>query len=148
VARTAPWLVLKQQWVSTVVAVALLIGGCAIARLHSFFGFTSQTQVEAGAADQIQSINPKYVAYEIFGPVRTRGMVSYLDEFAQPHEAIFDSLPWSFSLTTTLPSVLAHIMAQGDGSPLGCRIRVNDVVRDVQVSDDRDAMAFCLVKAA
>lgn len=145
--RVGPKL-LRQQWVSLVVVVALVIGGFAISRLHGIFGSARDASVANAASDKIVSTNPKFVAYEIFGPATTHGMISYLNEHAQPQEATFASLPWSLSLTTTLPSVLANIVAQGDGPTIGCRIVVNSVIRDEQVSDNQDAMAFCLVKAA
>lgn len=139
---------IRRIWVPLVVVVALATGGVAVERLHGIFGSTRAGTGDAAGAEQIVSTNPKSVAYEVFGPVGTSGMISYLDENAQAREADFDTLPWSVTLTTTSPSVLANISAQGDGPSLGCRIVVNGVVRDEQVSDAHHAMTFCLVKAA
>ncbi len=75
-------------------------------------------------------------------------MISYVDEHAQSQEARFSTLPWTVTLTTTLPSVFANIIAQGDSPELGCRITVNGDVRDQQSVNGTDATAFCLVKAA
>jgi len=69
-------------------------------------------------------------------------MISYLDEHAQPQEASFAALPWSVALTTTLSSVIANIMVQGNSQSLGCRIIVDGHVRDEQVSDAYNASTF------
>ncbi len=76
------------------------------------------------------------------------GSISYLDENAQPQRADFTSLPWSFQVTTTLPSMFANLVAQGDSNSIRCRITVNGEVREDQSSTGHDAQAFCLVKAA
>jgi hypothetical protein len=137
-----------RHWISAVIVIAVLVGGFAINRLYGAFGSDSARHSAQGSADHIASTNPKHVSYQVFGPSDTRGIVSYLDEYAQPRQTSFQTLPWTFSITTTLPSVLANIVAQGDGPHLGCRIVVNDVIRDMEVSDDHNAMTFCLVKAA
>jgi hypothetical protein len=75
-------------------------------------------------------------------------MISYVDERAQPQQERFTSLPWSKTLTTTVPSVFANLVAQGDSSRLSCRITVNGELRDHQTADGASATTFCLVKAA
>jgi Mycobacterium membrane protein len=92
--------------------------------------------------------NPKHVLYEVIGPVGTAGSISYLDENAQPHRADFTTLPWSHLVTTTLPTMFANIVAQGDSDTIRCRITVNGEVREDQTSTMQAAQVFCLVKAA
>ena len=67
---------------------------------------------------------------------------------AAPEEADFTSLPWTSTLTTTMPTVIANIVAQGDSDTIGCRIFVNGELRDEQSSSGHHAQTFCLVKAA
>jgi hypothetical protein len=57
-------------------------------------------------------------------------------------------LPWSITLSTTLPAVSGNIMAQGDGDEIGCRITVDGVVRDERSRNGINAQTFCLVKSA
>jgi hypothetical protein len=57
-------------------------------------------------------------------------------------------LPWSLTLSTTAPSVLPNIVAQGDGSSVSCRITVDDEVKDEKTTDGVNAQTFCLVKNA
>jgi hypothetical protein len=74
--------------------------------------------------------------------------VSYLDENAKPIRADFSTLPWSIQVSTTMPSMFANLVAQGDGNAMGCRITVNGQVREERSSTGHEAEAFCLVKAA
>jgi hypothetical protein len=74
--------------------------------------------------------------------------VSYLDVNGKTVEAGFTSLPWSVTVSTTDPGVLANVVAQGDTASLGCRILVNDKLVAEDQAEGRDAQAFCLDKAA
>jgi hypothetical protein len=74
--------------------------------------------------------------------------VSYLDTKAQPQQADFTSLPWTVTITTTVPAVLASVVAQGNSDNIGCRITVNGEVKDERSSAGRNAQTSCLVKAA
>lgn len=60
----------------------------------------------------------------------------------------FRSLPWSLTVSTTAPAVLASVVAQGDGDSIGCSITVNGDVKDNRSTDGHDAQTSCLVKAA
>lgn len=137
---------LARIWLPLVIVVVVGVGGVIINRFHGVFGSGQETG--GGRAENIVSTVPKYVTYEVYGPAGTAGMISYVDEHAQSQEARFSTLPWTVTLTTTLPSVFANIIAQGDSSELGCRITVNGDVRDQQSVNGTDATAFCLVKAA
>ncbi|MCY0443150.1 MmpS family transport accessory protein, partial [Klebsiella pneumoniae] len=79
-------------------------------------------------------INEKRVVYEIFGPGDATGGVSYLDEQTQPAQSRFTTLPWSHTMTTTSPAVIANLVAQSDGDEIGCRITVNGAIKDEQVA--------------
>jgi hypothetical protein len=57
-------------------------------------------------------------------------------------------LPWSHTISTTLPSVSANIMVQGDSDQIRCRITVDGVVREEKTADGLNAQTFCLVKSA
>ena len=74
--------------------------------------------------------------------------MSYLDVNGKTIEAGFSSLPWSATVSTTDPGMLANVVAQGDSAALGCRILVNDKLVAEDQAEGRDAQAFCLDKAA
>ncbi|TEA00343.1 MmpS family transport accessory protein [Mycobacteroides salmoniphilum] len=139
---------LGRLWVPLVVVVSCVISGFAVYRLHGIFGSDQAALTGGGRPERIVHISPKRVTYELFGPAKSSGMISYLDEHTQPQKASFDTLPWSHTITTTLPSVFANIIAQGDSASLGCRIIVNGEIREERTSTKVSAQAFCLVKAA
>ncbi|BDB42170.1 hypothetical protein Mkiyose1088_24180 [Mycobacterium kiyosense] len=86
--------------------------------------------------------------YEVYGPDDTSGSVSYLNENAQPEQAEFTSLPWTYAMTTTVPAVIANVVAQGNSDHIGCRITVNGEVKNERSSAGHHAQTSCLVKAA
>jgi hypothetical protein len=138
--------VLKRMWIPLIIVSVVMVGGFVAYRLHKMFG--SHTLSAAGEVEAIVPINVKRVTYEIFGPTGTVGYVNYLDENAQPHEANFATLPWSHTVTTTLPGVFAAVVAQGNSETIRCRIVVDGQVRDEQSANNLNAQTFCLDKAA
>jgi hypothetical protein len=91
---------------------------------------------------------PKQLTYELFGSAGDGGMLVYVDIDGHPHRVDLTSLPWSHTETTTLTVVSGSISAQVHGGQVGCRIRVNGVVRNEQANTDQDAHVFCIVKSA
>ena len=135
---------LKRFWVVTMVIVALLAATAVVGRLRTFFD-TDKPYVGAELpADDIKPINTKRVTYEIVGPATATGRVSYLDVNGKTMEDSFTSLPWSVTVSTTDPGVLANVVAQGDTAALGCRILVDDKLKVEDFAEGRDAQAFCL----
>ncbi len=140
--------VLKRYWVLTMVLVALLAAVAVVGRLRTFFDSDKPYLAASQPADDIRPINTKRVTYEIVGPQYASGRVSYLDVNGKTVEAGFTSLPWSVTVSTTDPGVLANVVAQGDAAELGCRILVDDKLVAEDHAEGRDALAFCLDKAA
>ncbi len=139
---------LKRYWVVVVVVLALVVAGAVVGRLRTFFDTDQPLAPATGHADAIVPFNTKRVTYEIVGPQAATGRVSYLDVNGKTLTAGFTSLPWSVTVTTTDPGMLANVVAQGDSDKLGCRILVNDKLVDENHAEGRDAQAFCLDKAA
>jgi hypothetical protein len=145
---TSITVVIQRFWVVLVVVVAVVIAAVVVGRLRGVFGSDLPTSAGAAGTDAIVAFNRKTITYEVVGPQRASGSVSYLDVDGQTHEASFTELPWSVSVTTTDPGVFANLVAQADGATLGCRILVNGTVTTEQHASGRDAQAFCLDKAA
>jgi MmpS family membrane protein len=139
---------LGRGWIPVVLVITAALSGFAMYRMHGVFGSNQSATASGGAADRIVPFNPKRVIYEIYGPSETVGSVSYLDENANPVRADFTTLPWTVQVSTTMPSMFANVVAQGDSDTLGCRITVNGQLREERSSIGHDAEAFCLVKAA
>ena len=73
--------------------------------------------------------------------------INYQDVHAAPQRVDNVPLPWSYTITTTDPAVIANVVAQGNGNTLGCRITVNGVVKDERTVNEVSAYTFCLDKS-
>lgn len=138
----------KRFWVVVVIVIALIAAVGVVSRLRTFFDSDKPYVAASQPADVITPINTKRVTYEIIGPPDTSGRVSYLDVNGKTIEAGFTGLPWSVTISTTDPGVLANVVAQGDSATLGCRILVDDKLVAENHAEGRHAQAFCLDKAA
>jgi len=137
----------KRAWIPLVLLVVLPISFMGVMRLHRVFG-SQDLNANAGQGIEIVQFNPKVVVYEISGTPGSTANINYWDAEANTHQVNAAPLPWSFTISTTLPSVSANIMAQGDGNQIGCRITIDGVVREQQHFDGHNAQTFCLVKSA
>jgi hypothetical protein len=139
--------VLKRAWIPLVLVVVLAVSGLGVVRLHKIFA-SQDLNANAGAGIKIVQFNPKIVIYDVFGPAGTTAKIDYFDADANTHEIDAAPLPWSTTISTTLPAVSANIMAQADSDQIGCRITVDGMVREEKNSDGVNAQTFCLVKSA
>jgi hypothetical protein len=132
-----------------VLVAVLVVGitGFAIYRLHGIFGSHNNTSANSGLSNEIVPFNPKVVVLEVFGAPGAVATINYLDVNAQPQQVKNAPLPWSFTITSTEPAVLANVVAQGNGDTLGCRITINGVVKDERTVNKVDAYTFCLDKS-
>lgn len=137
----------KKVWIPLVLIVVLGVSALVVSRLHKIFG-SEDLNANAGAGIEIVQFNPKVVKYDIFGSPGATANINYWDADANTNQVNSAPLPWSFTVSTTLPSVSANIMAQTDGSQIGCRITVDGVVREEKKSDGVNPQTFCLVKSA
>ncbi|MET0454589.1 MAG: MmpS family transport accessory protein [Mycobacterium sp.] len=139
--------VLRRAWIPIVIIVVVVIAGFTVHRVRTFFGQDGIIVTPKNFADDAEPFNPKVVKYEIFG-TGTYADINYLDLDSKPVRVDGASLPWSLVLSTTAPSVLPNIVAQGDGSSISCRITVDDEVKDERTTDGVNAQTFCLAKNA
>jgi Mycobacterium membrane protein len=135
-----------RAWIPLVLVVVLAVSGLIVVRLHKVFA-SQDLNANAGAGIEIVQFNPKIVMYDVFGPTGTTATIDYFDADANTHE-VNAALPWSTTISTTLPAISANIMAQGNGDQIGCRVTVDGVVRDQKSTDGVHAQTFCLVKSA
>lgn len=139
--------VLKRAWIPLVLVVVLAVSALIVSRLHKIFG-SQDLNANAGKGIEIVQFNPKVVVYDITGPPGATANINYWDENANTHQVNAAPLPWSTTISTTLPSVSANIMAQSDSGEISCKITVDGVVREQRSSDGHNAQTFCLVKSA
>lgn len=136
---------LKRFWIPLLLVVVVGIGGYAIAQIRS--SVIPRPAKAAEGSGVTVNVNPKHITYEVVGSGGTANL-NYLDENGQPHLIENASLPWSFTIVTTLPSMSANIVAQGSGTRhLRCRVIVDGQVRDDRNSDEYAPFVYCLVKS-
>jgi hypothetical protein len=137
---------LKRLWIPLLLIVVLSVSGLVVSRLHKIFA-SADLNANAGAGIEIVQFNPKVLVYDVYGPPGTNAQISYFDPDANVH-LVTAPLPWSITLSTTLPAVSANLMAQGDSDQIGCRVTVNGTVREEQSANGINAQTYCLVKSA
>lgn len=138
----------RRRWTVIVTVIVLAIVSFSVYRLHGIFG--SNNVVSRPSADALENTgyNPKRVLFEVFGTPGTIATINYLDQNAQPQRVDDVTLPWSTTLTTDDPTMFADLRAQGDGDTIGCRITVNDVVKDERSTNNVNGYIACLDKSA
>lgn len=127
--------------------LVVAVAGFAVYRLHGIFASQDVVSTPSGSENDIVPFNPKHVVLEVFGPPGTVATITYLDVNAQPQRADAVALPWSYDKTTTDPAVFVNVAAQGDSDSIGCRITIDDVVKDEKVVNTLNAYTFCLDKS-
>lgn len=130
-----------------VAVVVVVVAGFAVFRLQGIFASQDVTSTPNGADSDIVPFNPKHVVLEVYGPPGTVATITYLDVNAQPQRADDATLPWAYDATTTQPAVFVNVSAQGDGDSIGCRIKIDDVVKDERSVTTLNAFTYCLDKS-
>lgn len=140
---------LKKLWIPLLLVVVTALGAYVVVRVRDSFGANAYASSADANADQTKPFNPKHITYEVTGPSGGTASVNFLDEDGQPHLVEDASLPWSHTIVTTLPSMSANIVAQGDAGMghLRCRVIVDGEVRDDRSIDQYEPFIYCLVKS-
>src|SRR5271154_682641 len=108
----------RRAWIPLVLVVVLAVSGLVVVRLHKVFG-SQDLNANAGAGIEIVQFNPKIMIYDVYGPAGSTAKIDYFDADANTHE-VDVALPWSTTISTTLPAISANILAQSDGDQIGC----------------------------
>lgn len=139
--------IVRNAWLPLLIVAVLIVGGFAVTRVKSFFIAEQSAPVAGAKVDDSKPFKPKVVKYEIFGSA-SHANVNYLDLAAEPKRLDNAPLPWTLVLSTTAPSVFPNISAQSDGDYLGCRITVDNEIKDERIANGVHALTSCLVKSA
>jgi hypothetical protein len=129
------------------IVVVLTLGTLTVLRMRTYFGGENSNLISTKVHDT-KPYNPKVVTYEVFGDPGATADISDLDLDSKPQRVDAAMLPWSVTLTTTLSAVSPNLYAQGKGSTLGCRISVDNELKDERTATGVSALTFCLVKSA
>jgi hypothetical protein len=140
--------ILKKAWIPLLLVVVVSVGAYAVVRIRDSVNANRTAANGGGNGDNTKPFNPKHITYEITGAGGNVNL-DYLDENGQPHRVDAAALPWSFTIVTTLPSMSANIVAQGDKSvnELKCRVVVDGQVRDQRSTEEYKPFIYCLVKS-
>ena len=138
---------LSRRWTLLVAVVVVALAGFAVYRLHGIFVSQDVTSTPSGSENDIVPFNPKHVVMEVFGPPGTVATITYLDVNAQPQRVDAATLPWAYDTTTTQPAVFVNVSAQGDGNSIGCRIKIDNAVKDERSVNTLNAFTYCLDKS-
>lgn len=137
--------ILGRLWIPLLVVVVAGVGVVAVKSARTVFG-SNPVIVTQKTSDSAADFDPKVVTYEVFGS--GTAVVNYLDLDGRPQRTGTVVLPWSVTLTTTNPSASPNVVVQGDGDSIGCRITVDDVVKEERTATGMNAATYCLVKSA
>jgi hypothetical protein len=139
----------KKAWIPLLLVVVVALGAYAVLRVRDSFGANAAVGAGEANAYNTKPFNPKHITYEITGQAGGSASVNYLDEDGQPHLVDPAPLPWSYTIVTTLPSMSANIVAQGDAQMrhIRGRVIVDGQVRDDRSSDEYQPFIYCLVKS-
>ena len=101
----------------------------------------------SGSGNDVVLFNPKHLVMEVFGPLGSAATITYLDVNAQPQRADAVTLPWAYDTTTTQPAVFVNVAAQANSDSIGCRIKIDDVVKDERSVNTLTAFTHFLDKS-
>ena len=139
--------VAKKVWLPLLIIVVVVIAGLTVSRIRTFFGSEGIIETPENFADLPEPFDPKVVRYEIVGN-GSYADINYLDLDAKPQRVDGAALPWSLTLSTTVPAVSANILAQSDGDDVTCRILVDGEVEEENTATGVNAQTVCVVKSA
>ena len=140
--------VFSKLWLPAVALIVMAIVGYGVNSVRHMSEAITNPPVTSSIPATVVQINPKNVTYEVFGTLGGGGKVTYADLESQPIEVTLASLPWSHSETTMASSATLSLVAQVDGSSVGCRIIVNGELRDEHSVSHEGAAVACTVTAA
>jgi hypothetical protein len=138
--------IFRRIWMPLLIAAVVAVGGFTVNRVRGYFGDHGDADAAALSQDT-EPFHPKIVVYDIFSPDGSVADINYLDLDSQPQRLDGAFLPWSLRLQTTDPAVSPNIVAQGHAHTIGCRITIDDVVKDERTSTGVNTETFCLVKS-
>jgi hypothetical protein len=137
----------QHHWMVLFAVVVFAVARSAVYQLNGIFGSHDVASTPSNAANEIVSLNPKHVVIEVFGAPGAVATITYLDVDAQPKRVDHTSLPWSYDTTTTQPAVIVNVSAQGDRDSIGCRIKIDNIVRDERTVNTLNAFTYCIDKS-
>lgn len=129
-----------------VAVVAVSVGVLGMYKVHQFS--EPEPVITVNGPQAPEQFNVKRLTYEVFGSAGKGGKLVYVDISGHPHQVDVTALPWTHTESTTLTVASGAISVHVHGGQVGCRMRVDGVVRDEQKASRPDADVECRVKSA
>lgn len=137
----------QRHWMALFAVLVIAVAGSTVYQLNGVFGSQDVASTPSNAANEIASFSPKHVVIEVFGARGAVATITYLDVDAQPKRVDHTRLPWFYETTTTQPAVFVNVSAQGDRDSIGCRIKIDNTVRDERTNNTLNAFTYCIDKS-
>lgn len=137
---------MKTGWVYLVVLAVVAAAGGLIYSVRTS-PIPDETTGYVLALPKLGDPVARQISYEASGPEGTSVTVSYLGEDIRSRD-LTAVLPWTQSLKTSAGAFMAALIVQSPTSRIGCRITVDGVVRDEQVSKSEAGTVSCRVQIA
>ena len=138
---------LGRRWMVLVAVAVVAVAGFAVYRLNGIFGSADVTSTPSGAANEIVPFNPKHVLMEVLRAAGDR-----CDHHLHGREC-----PTAARRRRRAALGVRHDhhptrgvrqrLAQGDSDSIGCRIKIDDAVKDERSVNTRSAFTYCLDKS-
>jgi hypothetical protein len=138
---------LKRTWIPIVIIAVVAAGGLTVGRLHGIFGSERRPAYADTKVNDNKPFDAKRITYEVFGPPGTVADIGYFDVDANPQRVEGAQLPWKLVLTTTKPTIVGNLVAQGNTDSIGCRILIGNEVKAEKVTNEVSAFTFCMLKS-
>ncbi|WP_156687100.1 MmpS family transport accessory protein [Mycobacterium sp. Marseille-P9652] len=138
---------MRRLWIPLVVLVVIAVGGLTVSRLHGLFGSERSLSYADTRADN-KPYNPQHLTYEVFGPPGTVALISYFGANGDPQHVEAVSLPWSYDFAITAATGMRSVAAQGDSDSIGCRIKLDGVIKAEKITHEVSAFTSCTLNVA
>ncbi|SBS75548.1 Putative membrane protein mmpS4 (modular protein) [uncultured Mycobacterium sp.] len=145
---TGGFRLLGKLWIPLVVLAVVGAGGFTVSRLHGIFGNEKSITYGDTRVDDAKPFNPKHMQYEVFGPPGTVAQISFFNGEGSPQYIEAAPLPWTLNFPIVGAASVGSVAAQGDSDSIGCRILIDGVVKSEKTSNEVNAFAACMLKAA
>ncbi|MGE2834973.1 MmpS family transport accessory protein [Mycobacterium sp. SMC-4] len=139
---------MTRAWIPLVLVIVLVVAGFAVWRLRNMFAANPLPTYVGSMTEDSNKSDPKILRYEIWGEPGAVADINYTDADGDANQLTGVSLPWSVDVETDAVVVTGNIVAQGNGSFLGCRITADGEVKDERTVSNVSAYIYCIAKAS
>ncbi|WP_110781815.1 MmpS family transport accessory protein [Mycolicibacterium parafortuitum] len=139
---------MTRAWIPLVLVIVLVVAGFAVWRLRGMFASNPLPTYAGNVTEDSNKSDPKILRYEIWGEPGAVADINYTDAEGDATQLVNVPLPWSVDIETDAVALTGNVVAQGDGSFIGCRITGDGRVKDERTISNVSAYIYCIAKAS